>query len=70
MIPANATTKPTIEPLWGVQDVAHYLGVPMMTVYHWRCSGYGPRGTKVGRYVRYRPDEVRAWFEAQSEKVG
>lgn len=61
---------PTNDRLWGVQDVADYLGVPIMTVYHWRRIGYGPKGTRVGRYVRYDPHAVRRWFEAQSEKAG
>ena len=58
------------ERLWSVQDLSEYLGVPVMTIYHWRRTGYGPKGTRVGRYVRYCPDDVRAWFEAQSEKAG
>jgi predicted DNA-binding transcriptional regulator AlpA len=56
--------------LWGVQDVATYLGVPVMTIYHWRRTGYGPKGTRVGRYVRYRPDDVRAWFDRQYREAG
>ncbi|MGI8816337.1 MAG: helix-turn-helix transcriptional regulator [Pseudonocardia sp.] len=59
-----------IEPLWTVQDLSEYLGVPVMTIYYWRNTGYGPKGTKIGRYVRYRPDQVRAWFESQTEKAG
>jgi predicted DNA-binding transcriptional regulator AlpA len=59
----------TIARLWTVQDVSTYLGIPVMTLYHWRRTGYGPRGTRVGRYLRYRPEEVRAWFENQSHEV-
>ena len=59
----------TIVRLWTVQDVSTYLGIPVMTLYHWRRTGYGPRGTRVGRYLRYRPEEVRAWFENQSHEV-
>jgi predicted site-specific integrase-resolvase len=55
--------------LWGVQDVADYLSVPVMTMYHWRRTGYGPQGARVGRYLRYRPDDVRAWLEAQRQRV-
>jgi excisionase family DNA binding protein len=50
-----------IERLWGVQDVAEYLDVPAQTVYQWRTKGYGPPGVRVGRYVKYRPEDVRAW---------
>ena len=56
--------------LWTAQDVSTYLGIPVMTLYHWRRTGYGPRGTRVGRYLRYRPEDVRAWFEQQGRKAG
>lgn len=62
------TTTPA--PLWTVQDVSAYLGVPVMTIYHWRRSGYGPQGTRVGRYLRYRPEDVRGWFDAQGQRAG
>lgn len=60
----------TASRLWSVQDVATYLGVPVMTVYHWRRIGYGPEGGRVGRYVRYRPEDVRAWFDEQYRTAG
>ena len=53
--------------LWGVREVAEFLGVPVATLYQWRHHGYGPRGRRVGRYVRYDPHDVRAWFEAQDD---
>lgn len=55
----------TARPLWGIEEVAGYLDVPVNTVYAWRCKGYGPKGRKVGKYVRYRPADVEAWFLAQ-----
>lgn len=57
------------ERLWGVRDVAEFLGVPVATLYQWRYQGYGPRGRRVGRYVRYNPDDVRAWFASLSDGV-
>jgi predicted DNA-binding transcriptional regulator AlpA len=60
----------TITRLWTVQDVSTYLGIPVMTLYHWRRTEYGPRGTRVGRYLRYRPEDVRAWFEQQGREAG
>ena len=48
--------------LWSVQDVADYLGVPVATLYDWRCKGYGPKAKKVGRYLRYEAETVRRWF--------
>lgn len=48
--------------LWTVQDVGEYLSVPVGTLYDWRCKRYGPRGKRVGRYLRYEEDAVREWF--------
>lgn len=53
--------------LWTVEDVADYLGVPVKTVYRWRTVGYGPGGRRVGKYVRYKPEEVIAWFDALTD---
>ena len=55
--------------LWTVQDVAEYLGVPVATLYDWRCKGYGPKGKRVGRYLRYEEDTVRDWFAHLDENV-
>lgn len=55
------------QPLWGVQEVAEYLGVPVATLYQWRYRGYGPRGRRVGRYVRYDAEDVRDWFASLND---
>ena len=51
--------------LWSINDVADFLGIPVQTLYQWRTKNYGPPGRKVGRHVRYDPDTVKAWFNAQ-----
>ena len=61
--------NPRLLKLWSVQDVAEFLDVPVRTVYQWRSSGYGPKGRKVGRWLRYDPEEVRAWFDSLSDEV-
>lgn len=48
---------------WTVKDVADFLSVPVTTMYEWRRTGYGPPARKVGKYLRYWPDEVVAWFD-------
>lgn len=53
------------ENLWSVAEVSAYPGIAVKTLYQWRCHGEGPRGYRVGGYLRYRPDEVRAWVDAQ-----
>jgi excisionase family DNA binding protein len=53
------------EPRWGVEDVARYLGIPVKTLYNWRTENYGPKGVRVGKHVRYDPQDVVDWFDAQ-----
>jgi predicted DNA-binding transcriptional regulator AlpA len=55
--------------LWGIQDVADYLGIPAQTLYQWRTKGYGPPGRRVGKYVRFDPVEVARWFASQPREV-
>ncbi|MEU0521598.1 helix-turn-helix domain-containing protein [Streptosporangium sp. NPDC006007] len=52
--------------LWDVSRVAKFLGVPSATLYQWRYLGTGPTGHKIGRYLRYFPEDVRAWVREQS----
>ncbi|NLT54228.1 MAG: helix-turn-helix domain-containing protein [Actinomycetales bacterium] len=58
-----------MERLWSVQDVAVYLGVPVKTIYQWRTRNYGPKGRPVGRYLRYEPEDVVAWFKSRGTQV-
>ena len=39
-------------------EVATRLGVSRFTVRSWRLKGVGPRFLKMGRAVRYRPQDV------------
>jgi DNA-binding transcriptional MerR regulator len=59
----------TYQSLWGIKDVAKYLGIPAATLYQWRHRGYGPEGKRVGRYVRYDPDDVCRWFRSLDSKA-
>jgi excisionase family DNA binding protein len=62
---------PVTERLWSVDDLASYLGVPRATVYVWSSRRIGPRGVRVGRYLRFRRADVEAWLdEAQREHQG
>ncbi len=54
------------ERLWTPEDVSEFLGgVPVATLYQWRHKGIGPRSRRVGRYLRYKPQDVRDWFDEQ-----
>jgi DNA-binding transcriptional MerR regulator len=66
----NATSQPRrIAPLWSVADVSEYLQVPVQTLYTWRSQGSGPPARKVGKYLRYLPDDVVAWVESLGTEV-
>ncbi|MFC7994498.1 helix-turn-helix transcriptional regulator [Streptomyces pilosus] len=49
-------------------DLADLLGVPVETVYQRRRKDTGPRGFRVGRHLRYDPEDVRIWVAAQMDK--
>ncbi len=55
-------TTPT-DRLWSVSEVSYYLGVPVGTLYLWRSEGRGPASRRVGRHLRYRAEDVKAWVE-------
>ncbi|MFF3661684.1 helix-turn-helix transcriptional regulator [Streptomyces olivochromogenes] len=49
-------------------DLVTLLRLPSVeTVYQWRRKGIGPRGFRVGRYLRFDPEDVRAWVESLME---
>ncbi|WP_435120727.1 helix-turn-helix transcriptional regulator [Micromonospora tulbaghiae] len=54
-------------PLATINEVAEHLGVPVQTLYAWRNKGTGPRGSKVGRHVRYRWEDVEKWLDQQAK---
>ena len=51
------------DPLWSALETADFLGVPTSTLYYWRYRGIGPRGIRIGRYLRYDPEAIRRWVE-------
>lgn len=48
-----------------MQELADREGVALQTVRAWRVTGYGPRGMKIGKFVRYRLSDILAWEEQQ-----
>jgi excisionase family DNA binding protein len=60
---------PKFDRLWTVEDVAAYLSIPVQTLYQWRSKHYGPPARRVGKYLRFRPEDVKAWFERLGEGV-
>lgn len=47
-------------------DLVEMFELPSVeTVYQWRRKRTGPRGFRVGRHLRFDPDDVRAWVESK-----
>lgn len=53
------------EPLMSVDQLAAMCGVSRYSVYQWNQAGTGPARIRVGRVVRYRPADVRAWLDSR-----
>ncbi|MER5861229.1 helix-turn-helix domain-containing protein [Streptomyces sp900105245] len=52
------------------EDLVIMLRLPSVeTVYQWRRKGTGPRGFRVGRHLRFDPDDVRAWVQSLMEEA-
>jgi excisionase family DNA binding protein len=64
----NAETVAKRPRLLTIRELAAYLSVPVQTLYVWRTNGDGPRGIKVGRHLRYRPEDVEAWLDERTGK--
>lgn len=62
LLPVQRPAKPMeFRALWDIEEVASYLGVPKQTVYSRRQSGYGPKGFRVGKHLRWRAATVIEW---------
>ena len=61
--------KPVQDRLWTAEETAAYLQIPKATLYQWRYLGIGPKAGRVGRHLRYDPEDVTAWFRGQQGAV-
>jgi excisionase family DNA binding protein len=61
------TTKEAVGPvrLLSAREVAELLQIPVGTIYQWRCTGVGPTSMRVGRHVRFNPEDVASWVEGR-----
>ena len=68
MMMNESTSKVTeLRPLLCVDEVAMILGVPKATLYRWHSvstpnTQVGPRAFRVGRYLRYSLEDLRAYI--------
>lgn len=56
--------------IWGKAQLADFLGISPRTFDQWRYRGTGPRGFRVGRYVKWRKSEVLRWVTEQESQTG
>ena len=50
------------EPLWDTRDMATHAKLAAVTIEKMRLRGDGPAFVKLGKSVRYRPVDGRAWI--------
>jgi excisionase family DNA binding protein len=51
-------------------EVASLLGVSVATVRRWRLLKTGPRFIKIGRLVRYKPEDLEDWLQSRPSAGG
>ncbi|MDQ3659586.1 MAG: helix-turn-helix domain-containing protein [Actinomycetota bacterium] len=49
--------------LWTTNDLAQHLRVPVATIHRWRYQGTAPRALRIGKHLRYRPEDIAAWLQ-------
>ncbi|MBX9815169.1 MAG: helix-turn-helix domain-containing protein [Sphingomonas sp.] len=54
-----------MEPLWDEEETARYIGKSVSTLQKERLRGDGLPFVKLGRSVRYRPEDVHAFIAAR-----
>lgn len=58
----------TDDPFLTIPELAARYRTSPKTVHHWRLTGYGPHGIKVGVRVLYRLSECERWEKAQENE--
>ena len=65
---ANAdAAHSSLSRLLTVREVADLLQVPPKTIYTWRYKRIGPPAVVIGKYLRFRTEDVVAWLEMRAD---
>lgn len=48
------------------KQVAEKLQVDVQLLNQWRSARTGPKFVKLGRFIRYKADELQEWIDANS----
>ena len=50
-----------------VQELADLLQIPTKTIYTWRYKRIGPPAVPMGKYLRFRAEDVAAWLDEHAD---
>lgn len=58
-------------PLLTIEDVSEFIGLPVSTIYSQRYKrvGVGALALRIGRHLRWRPEDIDRWLDEQSEQA-
>ena len=62
-------TSHGLERVLTTSELAEHLNVSRQVIYDLRHKGDGPRGIHVGKELRYRISDVKAWIESRSDPL-
>ena len=59
------------KPLLDIHEVSRWVGLPVATLYQQRHHrvGIGGLALRVGRHLRWRPQDIDQWLEQQAEQA-
>ena len=66
----DTTSAVVIEQILSLTELCAHLHVSAQTIYDLRSQGRGPRGSRVGRELRFRVSEVEAWLTRLEQDDG
>ncbi|WP_062214349.1 helix-turn-helix domain-containing protein [Streptomyces sp. NBRC 109706] len=59
---------PPLVPYLTPEDLVTLLKLPSVeTIYQWRKTRSGPRATRIGKHLRYHPNAVAEWLDANTD---
>jgi excisionase family DNA binding protein len=50
-----------------VQELADLLQIPAKTIYTWRYKRIGPPAVPMGKYLRFRAEDVATWLDERAD---